>query len=106
MPKDAFFNNIGTILTYAVIGTLFNSFATGLSLWGVYKADLMPGLNEVHEQELGKWEKLTRLRNELIRLRNEPKKLRNELTKPRNEPLGLRTDRKRLRNELTKLRIE
>ena len=54
MPKDAFFNNIGTILTYAVIGTLFNSFATGLSLWGVYKADLMPGLNEVHEQELGK----------------------------------------------------
>jgi len=53
MPKDAFFNNIGTILTYAVVGTLFNSFATGLSLWGVYKADLMPGLNEVHEQPLG-----------------------------------------------------
>jgi len=53
MPKDAFFNNIGTILTYAVIGTLFNSFATGLSLWGVYKAELMPGLDEVHEQPLG-----------------------------------------------------
>ena len=51
--KDAFFNNIGTILTYAVIGTLFNSFATGLSLWGVYKAELMPGLDEVHEQPLG-----------------------------------------------------
>jgi sodium/hydrogen exchanger 5 len=52
MPKDAFFNNIGTILTYAVIGTLFNSFATGISLYGVYKADLMPGLDDVHEHEL------------------------------------------------------
>ena len=37
MPKDAFFNNIGTILTYAVVGTLINSFATGTALYGVYK---------------------------------------------------------------------
>jgi NhaP-type Na+/H+ or K+/H+ antiporter len=37
MPKDAFFNNIGTILTYAVVGTLINSFATGSALYGVYK---------------------------------------------------------------------
>ena len=37
MPKDAFFSNIGTILTYAVIGTLINSFATGTSIYGVYK---------------------------------------------------------------------
>ena len=39
MPKDAFFNNIGTILTYAVVGTLINSFATGASLYGVYKGN-------------------------------------------------------------------
>ena len=32
MPKDAFINNLGTILTYAVIGTLFCTFATGISL--------------------------------------------------------------------------
>jgi len=53
MPKDAFFNNIGTILTYAVVGTLFNSFATGASLYGVYKAGLMPGLDDAHESKLG-----------------------------------------------------
>lgn len=53
MPKDAFFNNIGTILTYAVVGTLINSFATGASLYGVYKAGLMPGLDEAHDRPLG-----------------------------------------------------
>lgn len=31
---------------------MFNSFATGISLYGVYKADLMPGLDDVHEHEL------------------------------------------------------
>jgi len=53
MPKDAFFNNIGTILTYAIIGTLINSFATGLSLYGVYKAGLMPGLDDSHDRPMG-----------------------------------------------------
>lgn len=53
MPKDAFFNNIGTILTYAVVGTLINSFATGASLYGVYKAGLMPGLDDAHDRPLG-----------------------------------------------------
>ena len=33
MPKDAFINNIGTILTYAICGTLFCAFSTGLGLW-------------------------------------------------------------------------
>ena len=37
LDKDAFFNNVGTILTYAVIGTLFNAFATGVSIWAVNK---------------------------------------------------------------------
>lgn len=53
MPKDAFFNNIGTILTYAVVGTLFNAFATGVSLWAVNKNGLMPGLDEHYDDELG-----------------------------------------------------
>ena len=53
MPKDAFFNNIGTILTYAVVGTLFNAFATGVSLWAVNKHGLMPGLDEHYDDELG-----------------------------------------------------
>ncbi|CAG5080570.1 Oidioi.mRNA.OKI2018_I69.PAR.g9650.t1.cds [Oikopleura dioica] len=53
MPKDAFFNNIGTILTYAIIGTLLNSFATGLSLYGVYKGGLMPGLDDSHDRPMG-----------------------------------------------------
>ncbi|XP_015224123.2 sodium/hydrogen exchanger 5 [Lepisosteus oculatus] len=41
MPSRLFFDNIGTILMYAVIGTLWNSFSTGLCLWGVKGAGLM-----------------------------------------------------------------
>ena len=43
MPKSPFFGNIGTILSYAFVGTIFNSFAIGGSLFGVYKAGLIPG---------------------------------------------------------------
>ena len=43
MPKEPFFENLGTILTYAIIGTIFNALAIGGSLFGVYKAGLMPG---------------------------------------------------------------
>ncbi|XP_072026556.1 sodium/hydrogen exchanger 3-like [Amphiura filiformis] len=35
MPAKAFFNNIGTILLYAVVGTLFNTFTIGFSLYGI-----------------------------------------------------------------------
>lgn len=34
MPNRLFFDNIGTILLMAVVGTIFNSLAIGLSLWG------------------------------------------------------------------------
>lgn len=67
MPKAPFFDNIGTILTYAIVGTLFNSIgdrntftffnhknfywslfsmAIGFSLYGVFKAGLIPGWEE------------------------------------------------------------
>ncbi|KAL9839375.1 LOW QUALITY PROTEIN: sodium/hydrogen exchanger 5 [Geothlypis trichas] len=38
MPSRLFFDNIGAILTYAVVGTLWNSFATGTALWGLHRA--------------------------------------------------------------------
>ncbi|NXV24281.1 SL9A5 protein, partial [Cepphus grylle] len=46
MPSRLFFNNIGAILTYAVVGTLWNSFTTGTALWGLHRARLMadPGV--------------------------------------------------------------
>jgi len=37
MPNRAFFDNLGTILLYAVIGTLFNIFAVGFGLFGMMK---------------------------------------------------------------------
>ncbi|MBN3299352.1 SL9A5 protein, partial [Amia calva] len=43
MPSRLFFDNLGAILMYAVVGTLWNSFATGLCLWGVKTAGLIDG---------------------------------------------------------------
>lgn len=43
MPSRLFFDNIGAILTYAVVGTLWNSFTTGAALWGLHQARLMGG---------------------------------------------------------------
>lgn len=53
LPKKAFFDNIGTILSYAVLGTLFNAFAIGFSLYGAYRIGLMPGIDDDHESKLG-----------------------------------------------------
>uniref|UniRef100_A0A6I8PAZ5 Sodium/hydrogen exchanger n=2 Tax=Ornithorhynchus anatinus TaxID=9258 RepID=A0A6I8PAZ5_ORNAN len=41
MPNRLFFGNLGTILLYAVIGTVWNAATTGLSLYGVYLSGLM-----------------------------------------------------------------
>nr|BAN04721.1 solute carrier family 9 member 3 renal and intestinal variant [Triakis scyllium] len=44
MPNRHFFGNLGTILTYAVIGTVWNAATTGLSLYGVFLLGLMGDL--------------------------------------------------------------
>ncbi|KAM4688100.1 sodium/hydrogen exchanger 3 isoform 2-T2 [Discoglossus pictus] len=41
MPNRLFFGNLGTILLYAVIGTVWNAATTGLSLYGVYLTGIM-----------------------------------------------------------------
>ncbi|XP_067425937.1 sodium/hydrogen exchanger 3 isoform X2 [Emydura macquarii macquarii] len=45
MPNKLFFGNLGTILLYAVIGTVWNAATTGLSLYGVYLSGIMGQLN-------------------------------------------------------------
>ncbi|XP_048367832.1 sodium/hydrogen exchanger 3 [Sphaerodactylus townsendi] len=45
MPNRLFFSNLGTILLYAVVGTIWNAATTGLSLYGVYLSGIMGHLN-------------------------------------------------------------
>ncbi|KAB1281278.1 Sodium/hydrogen exchanger 3 [Camelus dromedarius] len=45
MPNRLFFGNLGTILLYAVIGTVWNAATTGLSLYGVFLSGLMGDLD-------------------------------------------------------------
>ncbi|KAM4045207.1 sodium/hydrogen exchanger 3 isoform 2-T2 [Anomaloglossus baeobatrachus] len=45
MPNRLFFGNLGTILLYAVIGTVWNAATTGLSLYGVYLTGVMGDLH-------------------------------------------------------------
>ncbi|XP_052653331.1 sodium/hydrogen exchanger 3 [Harpia harpyja] len=45
MPNRLFFGNLGSILLYAVIGTVWNAATTGLSLYGVYRTGIMGHLN-------------------------------------------------------------
>ncbi|CBY19353.1 unnamed protein product [Oikopleura dioica] len=53
MPKKAFFQNIGTILTYAVIGTMFNAFAIGMTIYGCYLLGLFSDIDEGASKPLG-----------------------------------------------------
>ncbi|XP_072169134.1 probable Na(+)/H(+) antiporter nhx-9 [Diadema setosum] len=41
MPMEAFWSNIGSILMFAVVGTLINAFTIGLSLWGISEGGLL-----------------------------------------------------------------
>lgn len=41
MPNKLFFSNMGAILTYAILGTVWNAVTVGLSLWGVYLGGIM-----------------------------------------------------------------
>ncbi|OXB70506.1 UNVERIFIED_CONTAM: hypothetical protein H355_008751, partial [Colinus virginianus] len=45
MPNRLFFGNLGSILLYAVIGTVWNAATTGLSLYGVYQTGVMGHLD-------------------------------------------------------------
>ncbi|XP_049623873.1 sodium/hydrogen exchanger 3 isoform X2 [Suncus etruscus] len=45
MPNRLFFGNMGSILLYAVLGTVWNAATTGLSLYGVFRSGLMGDLN-------------------------------------------------------------
>ena len=51
MPNRLFFDHLGTILTMAVVGTIFNVLTIGVSLWGVGQTGLFgehdtPGILE------------------------------------------------------------
>ncbi|KAL4629771.1 sodium/hydrogen exchanger 3-like [Arapaima gigas] len=45
MPNKLFFSNMGAILTFAVIGTVWNAVTVGLSLYGVYLGGAMGNLD-------------------------------------------------------------
>ncbi|KAK7913578.1 hypothetical protein WMY93_013789 [Mugilogobius chulae] len=49
MPARLFFDNLGAILTYAVVGTLWNAFCTGFSL---YAAKLLNVIDEKVQADL------------------------------------------------------
>nr|UQS87557.1 solute carrier family 9 member A3 [Rhamdia quelen] len=44
MPNKLFFSNLGAILIHAVIGTVWNAAAVGVSLWGCYLGGAMGNL--------------------------------------------------------------
>nr|XP_054411272.1 sodium/hydrogen exchanger 3 [Pongo abelii] len=47
MPNRLFFGNLGTILLYAVVGTVWNAATTGLSLYGVFLSGLMAPARQI-----------------------------------------------------------
>ena len=41
MPNRAFFNNLGTILLYAVVGTLWNTATIGLTIYAASELNII-----------------------------------------------------------------
>lgn len=52
LPKKDFLENIGTILTFAVFGTIFNAIMIGFTLYAAFSLGWMPGLDN-EEGDLG-----------------------------------------------------
>uniref|UniRef100_A0A3Q3XQZ3 Sodium/hydrogen exchanger n=1 Tax=Mola mola TaxID=94237 RepID=A0A3Q3XQZ3_MOLML len=50
MPTSPFFQNVGTVLWYAVVGTLWNSIGIGISLFAICQFELF-GLQDINLQE-------------------------------------------------------
>lgn len=50
MPTGPFFENVGTVLWYAVVGTLWNSIGIGLSLFAICQFEVF-GLQDINLQE-------------------------------------------------------
>ncbi|KAM9334149.1 sodium/hydrogen exchanger 2-like [Symphorus nematophorus] len=50
MPTRPFFENVGTVLWYAVVGTLWNSIGIGLSLFAICQFEVF-GLQDINLQE-------------------------------------------------------
>lgn len=50
MPTRPFFENVGTVLWFAVVGTLWNSLGIGVSLYGVCQIEAL-GLKDINLQE-------------------------------------------------------
>jgi len=48
LPLRAFFDNIGTIVMFAAIGTLWNTFAVGLTIWGFSRLGAFVQLAPLH----------------------------------------------------------
>jgi len=48
LPLRTVFDNIGVIVMFAVVGTLWNTFAVGLTLWGIGKTGVLVQLAPVH----------------------------------------------------------
>ncbi|KAF7652359.1 hypothetical protein LDENG_00097950 [Lucifuga dentata] len=50
MPTQPFFENVGTVMWYAVVGTLWNSIGIGLSLFAICQFEVF-GLQDINLQE-------------------------------------------------------
>ena len=47
MPNRAFFDNLGTILLFAFVATVYNTLMIGLSIWGCSLAGIFPAIGSI-----------------------------------------------------------